>query len=116
MNNFKVLYIVYGNVINDHYNDSVEKYGYFIEKQKSYVDEGCNMRINKNLIGVVQNGLSSGSYKVVVDRFEDIDNARIKINEKIIAYRTEKLKKYTKELEKAKQFEVKKEYSLRDCY
>lgn len=112
MDKFKILYIVYGNVINDHYNDSVEKYEFFIEKPRLY--EGYGMKINKKLIGDIQNGLSSGSYKIVVDKFEDIDTARIKINEKLIDYRTEKLKKYTEELKKANQFDVNKEYPIRD--
>lgn len=111
MSEFKVLYIVYGNVFNDHYNDSVEKYEFFIEKSRLY--EGYGMKINKKLIGVIQNGLSQGSYKIVVDNIEDINIARININKKLIDFRTEKLKKYKEELNKAKQFDVNKEYSIR---
>lgn len=114
MDNFKVLYIVYGNVLNDHYNDSVEKYDFFVDKPRIY--EGYGMKINKRLIGVIQNGLSLGSYKIVIDNFEDIKNARIEINKKLIDYRTEKLKKYTEELNKANQFDVNKEYVIRDIH
>jgi|GEM_PF-6273364 len=107
-----ILYIVYANAFNDHYNDTVE---YLEVEEKNSYYEGCRKRFKKKEIGLVLDGdLMYGSYRMFVLNKEDINTAREMLNNSVVKYRQKQLEKFELELETSLNFNISNEYTMRE--
>jgi hypothetical protein len=108
------LYIVKGMLFYDKYDEVVEILDDMEEKQKCYVRNG--KRINKNKIGVLEEGLFKGSYKIVLIDKNEVQNARKKIKEKIWQNKMKELETIQKEIQALENHHLESEIRFKEYY
>ncbi|HDR7922209.1 MULTISPECIES: hypothetical protein [Bacillus cereus group] len=83
------LYIVKGKSFVGEYIESVQLLEGMEEKPKSYI--GLGKQINKTKINKLEEGLSYGSYRIILTDKEKIDEARRRIKDCVYKYNLKEL-------------------------
>ncbi|MGG1659439.1 hypothetical protein [Brevibacillus sp. NRS-1366] len=89
-----IIYLVSGAVVIDEYQEKVVVLEDMEEKPKSYVGNG--KRIDKNKIGLIEQGMHYDEYRIALLDKESIQDAREKIKKMVLKYHQGQLENYQK--------------------
>lgn len=107
-----ILYLVKGSATMGEYGDVVEVIGGLEEKPKSYVGQG--RKINKDKINKLEEGMFYGSYNIHLIDKSLVEEARMRIRDRVLQYHQTIVEKHTKSVDSVKSFDIRSPIEYRD--